>query len=48
MHWYNTSANNNNVDSDFLVNSLTIEAEEEIASIDDTALLLVVIFFIFG
>ena len=48
MHWYNVSANSNNVDSDFLVNSLTIESEEEIASIDDTVILLVVVFFIFG
>lgn len=48
MHWYNVSANSNNVDSDFLVNSLTIESEEEIASVDDTVVLLVVIFFIFG
>lgn len=48
MYWYNVSVNSNNVDSDFLVNSLTIEAEEEIASIDDTVLLLVVVFFIFG
>lgn len=48
MHWYNVSVNSNNVDSDFLVNSLTIESEEEIASIDDTVLLLVVVFFIFG
>jgi hypothetical protein len=48
MNWYNVSANSNNVDSDFLVNSLTIESEEEIASIDDTVLLLVVVFFIFG
>ncbi len=36
------------MDVDFLVNSLTIEAEEEIASIDDTNLLLLVVFFIFG
>lgn len=48
MHWYNVSPNSNNVDSDFLINSLTIEAEEEIASIDDTVILLVVVFFIFG
>jgi len=46
--WYNTSINDNNVDSDFLVNSLTIESEEEIASIDDTVVMLIVIFFIFG
>jgi hypothetical protein len=39
---------NNGMDVDFLVNSLTIEAEEEIASIDDTNLLLLVVFFIFG
>lgn len=48
MYWYNVSVNSNNVDSDFLVNSLTIESEEEIASIDDTVILLVVVFFIFG
>jgi len=48
MYWYNVSANSNNVDSDFLINSLTIEAEEEIASVDDTVILLVVVFFIFG
>jgi len=48
MHWYNVSVNGNNVDSDFLVNSLTIESEEEIASIDDTVILLIVVFFIFG
>lgn len=48
MHWYHVSVNSNNVDSDFLINSLTIESEEEIASVDDTVLLLVVIFFIFG
>lgn len=48
MHWYNMSVNSNNVDSDFLINSLSIEAEEEIASIDDTVLLLIVIFFVFG
>lgn len=48
MNWYTVSATSNNIDSDFLVNSLSIEAEEEIASIDDTVLLLVVIFFIFG
>jgi hypothetical protein len=48
MHWYNVSSNNNNLDSDFLVNSLSVEAEEEIASIDDTVILLIVIFFIFG
>jgi hypothetical protein len=48
LHWYNTSVNHNNVDSDFLVNSLSIESEEEIASIDDTALLLIIILFIFG
>jgi hypothetical protein len=48
MNWYSISVNSNNVDSDFLVNSLSIESEEEIASIDDTVLLLIVIFFIFG
>jgi hypothetical protein len=48
MYWYNISVNGNNIDSDFLVNSLSIESEEEIASIDDTVLLLVIIFFIFG
>ncbi len=48
MNWYNASVNGNNVDTDFLVNSLTIESEEEIASIDDTVLLLIVVFFIFG
>lgn len=48
MHWYNITVNSENVDSDFLVNSLSIESEEEIASIDDTVLLLIVIFFIFG
>lgn len=48
MYWYNVSVNSGNVDSDFLINSLTIEAEEEIASIDDTVLLLIVVFFIFG
>jgi hypothetical protein len=47
LNWYNVSANNNNIDSDFLVNSLSIESEEEIASIDDTVLLLIVIFFYF-
>jgi hypothetical protein len=48
MSWYNTSAKSNNIDSDFLINSLSIESEEEIASIDDTVLLLIIIFFIFG
>jgi len=48
MNWYNTSVNGGNIDSDFLINSLSIESEEEIASIDDTVLLLIVIFFIFG
>jgi hypothetical protein len=48
MHWYSVSVNDNNIDSDFLINSLSIESEEEIASIDDTVLLLVIIFFIFG
>jgi hypothetical protein len=48
MHWYNITVNSENVDSDFLVNSLSIESEEEIASLDDTVLLLIVIFFIFG
>jgi hypothetical protein len=48
FHWYNLSVNSNNLDSDFLANSLSIESEEEIAAIEDTALLLIVIFFIFG
>jgi hypothetical protein len=48
MNWYHNHSMNNSMDSDFLVNSLTIEAEEEIASIDDTNVLLLVIFFIFG
>jgi len=48
MYWYDTYINGNSIDSEFFINALSVEAEEEIASIEDTSVSLVVVFCVFG
>lgn len=45
---YTNNSTSNAIDIELLINSLTIESEEEIASIEDTVILLIIILFIFG
>jgi hypothetical protein len=44
----NPNSNDNTVDSDYLVSSMTVESEEEIASVDDLSLGLYLLVFLFG
>jgi len=47
--YYNSSVKDENtVDQDYLIAAMTVEAEEEIASIDDSAMSLFLLVYIFG
>jgi hypothetical protein len=45
---YNNNYDSNGIDTEFLLNSLAIESEEEIASVEDTVVLLIIVLFVFG
>lgn len=47
-HYSSSVKEENTIDQDYLVAAMSIEAEEEIASIDDTSLVLVLLVYIFG
>jgi hypothetical protein len=47
--WYNNSSTDENtIDQDFLIASMTVESEEEVASIDDISVVLVLLVFLFA
>jgi len=47
-YYTNSVKEENTIDQDFLVSAMTVEAEEEIASIDDSAMSLFLLIYIFG
>lgn len=47
-HYNSSTKEENTIDHDYLLAAMTVEAEEEIASIDDTSLVLILLVYIFG